>query len=140
MPRLDRGALNVALLACRFDARIVASGRIPKTEYEIAGQHFPAGNALACNGLTGKRDPAVWGRPDDFVPKRFQADHGAKMLAFGAGGHFCLGAWLARVTVQEMVRGISAVAPRLAVDAESLEWLAPLGQYPRALPVVAGAI
>jgi cytochrome P450 len=61
------------------------------------------------------------------------------MLSFGAGGHFCLGAWLARVTLQEMVRGISAVAPRLAVDPDSLEWIAPLGQYPLALPVVVGA-
>lgn len=123
----------------RFDPSIVASGRIPDTDYEIAGQLFPAGTFFFCNGLTGNRDPAVWDRPDDFLPERFRAEDAPKMLSFGAGGHFCLGAWLARVTLQEMVRGISAVAPRLAVDPDSLEWIAPLGQYPRALPVMVGA-
>ncbi|MBC7520671.1 MAG: hypothetical protein H7268_06210 [Sandarakinorhabdus sp.] len=37
-------------------------------------------------------------------------------------GIFFLAAWLARVMLQEMVRGVSAMAP--------------FGQYPRVLPVV----
>jgi cytochrome P450 len=123
----------------RFDPSIIAAGRVPETDYEIAGHCFPAGTIIFCTGLTGNRDSAVWHQPDRFIPERFQAADAPKMLSFGAGGHFCLGAWLARVTLQEMVRGISAVAPRLAVDPDSLEWIAPLGQYPRALPVVVGA-
>jgi cytochrome P450 len=138
--RADPGLLeSMAEEVIRFDPSIVASGRVPETDCEIAGHRFAAGTIIFCNGMTGNRDPAVWDRPDSFIPERFRAEDAPKMLSFGAGGHFCLGAWLARVTLQEMVRGISAVAPRLAVDPESLEWIAPLGQYPRALPVIVGA-
>jgi cytochrome P450 len=138
--RADPGLLeSMAEEVIRFDPSIVASGRVPGTDYEIAGHRIRAGTIIFCNGMTGNRDPAVWDRPDSFIPERFRAEDAPKMLSFGAGGHFCLGAWLARVTLQEMVRGISGIAPRLAVDPESLEWIAPLGQYPRALPVLAGA-
>ncbi len=77
-----------------------------------------------------------WERPDEFWPERFEASGAPKMMSFGAGGHFCLGAALARMTLEEVVRGVSALAPTLAVDADSLTWIAPLGAYPESLPVI----
>ena len=67
---------------------------------------------------------------------RFVASDAPKMMSFGAGAHFCLGAWLARMTLEEVVRGVSALAPALAAEPGSLEWIAPLGSYPASLPVV----
>jgi cytochrome P450 len=57
------------------------------------------------------------------------------MMSFGAGVHFCLGAWLARMTLEEVVRGVCDLGPTLSTDVHSLEWIAPLGAYPASLPV-----
>lgn len=119
----------------RFEPSIASSGRVPTEDYEVAGETWPAGTFLMCTGLTANRDPGIWDRPDDFVADRFLAPDTPKMLSFGAGGHFCLGAWLARMTLEEAVRGVSQHAPTLAVEVDTLEWIAPLGAYPKSLPV-----
>ncbi|MEH6635884.1 MAG: cytochrome P450 [Halioglobus sp.] len=119
----------------RFEPSISASGRVPASPFEVAGEIWPAGTFLMCAGITANRDPQVWDRPDDFVAERFLAPGAPKMMSFGAGGHFCLGAALARMTLEEVVRGVSALAPTLAADVDTLEWIAPLGAYPRSLPV-----
>ena len=120
----------------RFEPSIASSGRVPVAPYEIAGEIWPAGTFLMCAGITANRDPEIWDRPNDFVAERFLSPDAPKMMSFGAGGHFCLGAWLARMTLEEVVRGVSALGPKLAVDADTLEWIAPLGAYPKSLPVI----
>lgn len=122
----------------RFEPSIVSSGRVPVSPYEAGGLTWPAGTFLMCAGITANRDPGVWDSPDEFVPLRFLAPDVPKMLSFGAGGHFCLGAWLARMTLEEVVRGVSHLGPALAVDVDTLEWIAPLGAYPKSLPVTLG--
>jgi len=119
----------------RFEPSIVSSGRVTVSPYEVAGLSWPAGTFLMCAGITANRDPDVWDRPDEFLPDRFLAPDAPKMMSFGAGGHFCLGAWLARMTLEEVVRGVCNLGPKLAVDVDNLEWIAPLGAYPRSLPV-----
>jgi len=119
----------------RFEPSITSSGRVPVADFEVAGVVWPPGTFLMCAGITANRDPAVWDRPDEFLPERFEASGAPKMMSFGAGGHFCLGAALARMTLEEVVRGVSALAPALAVDADTLKWIAPLGAYPESLPV-----
>ena len=119
----------------RFEPSIVSSGRVPVSPYEVAGQTWPAGTFLMCAGITANRDPEIWDRPDEFLPDRFLASDAPKMMSFGAGGHFCLGAWLARMTLEEVVRGVCDLEPTLATDVHTLEWIAPLGAYPASLPV-----
>jgi cytochrome P450 len=43
---------------------------------------------------SGHRDERAFDNPDDFVIGR---DIGSKLLSFGSGAHFCLGAHLARM-------------------------------------------
>ena len=119
----------------RFEPSIVSSGRVPTKPYDAAGLTWPAGTFLMCAGITANRDPEIWDRPDEFVPDRFLVSNTPKMMSFGAGSHFCLGAWLAPMTLEEVVRGICHVGPTLAADVDKLEWIAPLGAYPKYLPV-----
>ena len=57
------------------------------------------------------------------------------MLTFGGGPHHCLGAWLARMTLEEVVRGVSRLDPKLTVDPADIAWVQVLGQNPARLPV-----
>ncbi|WKK23947.1 cytochrome P450 [Streptomyces olivoreticuli] len=91
---------------------------------------------LPCFGAHG-RDPEVHERPDVFDMDRPDKQH----LAFGYGGHFCLGARLARIEAVIAMRALFARFPHLALAAE------PGGPEPvpsfivndyRALPVVLG--
>ncbi len=62
--------------------------------------------------FTGNRDPGPW----DFD---ITADRGrARALTFGAGVHYCLGANLARVELQEALAYLPSRMPELTLDGE----------------------
>ncbi len=93
------------------------------------------GSLISLSTWTANRDPSVWADADSFQPRRFLDPDAPRMLSFGGGPHFCLGAWLARMTLEEVVRGVSALDPRLTVDPDDIEWVQVLGQNPARLPV-----
>ncbi len=82
------------------------------------------------------REAAVWHDPDSFDVSRFTEPEVPKLLSFGAGPHYCLGAALARMTVEETVRGF-VCGPELepADDAWHIEWRSVLGRSPASIPV-----
>ena len=51
------------------------------------------------------------------------------------GPHYCLGAALARLTLEESVRGVADLAPALTAVADDIEWAQVLGRSPAHLPV-----
>ena len=57
------------------------------------------------------------------------------LLSFGGGPHYCLGAALARTTLEESVRAVAELAPQLSAEPDSLEWSQVLGRSPARLPV-----
>jgi cytochrome P450 len=59
----------------------------------------------------GNRDPARYPRPDLFDPTRDPI----QPLSFGAGGHYCLGAALARMEAQVAIPLLVRELPRLAL-------------------------
>ncbi len=104
----------------RFDGSVPRSWRIAKTEVEIAGQKIPAG-ALVLPMLTAaNRDPAVFENPDFFDVTRDSRRH----LAFGKGVHVCLGAPLARIEGQEILKVLLELKPNLSlsVSPANLKW------------------
>ena len=57
------------------------------------------------------------------------------MASFGGGPHSCLGAALARMTLEESLGGVPGLPPTLAADPDNLEWAQVLGRSPARLLV-----
>jgi cytochrome P450 len=84
---------------------------------------------------TGNRDPAVWEDPGTFVVDRFASPSAPHLLSFGRGAHYCLGANLARMTLEETVRGFAAREVVPVSDLDQVPWRVVLGRSPAELPV-----
>src|SRR5271154_1246837 len=108
-PSLAPQAVEEAL---RFEPITPFTARILTEEVSFRDVTFPEGTVLMVCAFTGNRDLEgdAAGKSD---PNRFDitADYGrARPLTFGAGVHYCLGANLARVELQE---GLAFLAQRL---------------------------
>jgi cytochrome P450 len=70
--------------------------RTAMVDYELRGQKIRAGDWLHLSYVSGNRDEAVFEDPDTFRANR----QPNKQLAFGYGGHMCLGQHLARLEMK----------------------------------------
>ncbi|GAA1451315.1 cytochrome P450 [Nocardiopsis tropica] len=96
--------------------------RYTAEEVELAGVRIPAGEPLLLGYGSAGRDRARYGATaDEFDITREDASH----LAFARGRHFCLGANLARLEVNELLPRLFGRFPGLEV-AEGADGLAPL--------------
>ena len=91
----------------RYDTSSQILARVVSGELTLYDTTIPEGDVLLLLPGSGHRDERVFEDPDDFVIGR---DIGSKLLSFGSGAHFCLGAHLARmearVALTEMFRRI----------------------------------
>ncbi len=120
----------------RWDGPTKVMVRIASAAHARDGQQLEDGQTVFLGVASASRDPALTDRPDELVLDRSE---GGRHLGFGFGGHFCLGAFLARVEAQVAVRGLiqrfGAYEP--AVPDAELTWSPTLlGRSLRALPVV----
>ena len=80
---------------------------------ELLGVPVPAGTLMTAYLDAAHRDPDVFEDPDRFdVTRRLPQPQ----LIFGIGRHYCIGAALARMQIQEVLRAITlrwAATPRL---------------------------
>jgi cytochrome P450 len=83
--------------------------RVTTEEVELGGVLLPAGAAVIPVMTAANRDPAAVADPDRLDVTRPQTAH----LGFGAGVHHCLGAQLARMELQEALRGLLGRLPRM---------------------------
>lgn len=67
-------------------------------DVELGGKRLVAGDKLGVSIASANRDEAVFDRPEDFDVHRESANH----LAFGGGPHFCLGTWVARISIADI--------------------------------------
>lgn len=107
----------------------------PTVDVALGGATIPAGEAVFISLDSAGRDAAQVPDPDRFDLARGAARH---HLGFGFGAHFCLGAPLARVELQEALgrtlRRFPGLRPEF--DASAPEMAANrFTRYPRALPV-----
>ena len=104
----------------RFDGSVPRSWRITKREMEIAGVKIPAGDLVLPILASANRDESIFEDPDRFDLHRDARKH----LAFGRGVHVCLGAPLARIEGQEIIKELVQRYPNisLAKKSEDLEW------------------
>jgi len=78
----------------RYDTSSQILARTVSGELTLYDTTIPEGDVLLLLPGSGHRDERVFDHPDDYVIGR---DIGSKLLSFGSGAHFCLGAHLARM-------------------------------------------
>lgn len=104
----------------RFDGSVPRSWRINKSEVTLNYHSIPAGSLILPMLASANHDPKVFDNPDIF---RINGDS-RKHLAFGKGIHVCLGAPLARIEGQEILKSILKFKPNLEFNCnlENLDW------------------
>jgi len=85
--------------------------RVATEDLDLGGVRVPAGTAVLAAFVTANRDPAAFPDPDRLDLRRAENLH----LGFGAGVHHCLGAQLAKMELQEALRGLLTRLPALQV-------------------------
>lgn len=103
-------------------------------DVEVGGVLIAAGSVVAVQTNSAGRDPEVFppGPPDLSAPLA------APSIAFGAGPHHCLGAWLARLELELALHHLAARFPRLRAEFTpgTIEWrVGQLTRSPLHLPV-----
>lgn len=78
----------------RYDTSSQILARTVVTDVEFYGTTLHDGDTLLLMPGSAHRDERVFDDPDEF---RIGRDIGSKLLSFGSGAHFCLGAHLARM-------------------------------------------
>ena len=78
----------------RYDTSSQILARLVDEDIEFYGTTLRAGDTLLLAPGSAHRDERVFTDPDEF---RIGRDIGSKLLSFGSGAHFCLGAHLARM-------------------------------------------
>jgi len=109
----EPGLLDDALEECgRFEPSIRHTIKYARDDTELDGVTVPTGTFVTIRIAAAQRDPAVYDRPHELDLRRRQP---ASLLSFGAGRHYCLGAALGRMEIQEMVAGLVRRWPTVAM-------------------------
>lgn len=114
-PSLIRTAIEELL---RYDSPVQIAGRGARADVEIGGQVIRAGEPTMLLVGAANRDPVQFPDPDRLDVARPDV----KMLSFGGGIHFCLGAMLARTEGQVAIATLLARVPHLELATDDLEW------------------
>jgi cytochrome P450 len=113
-------AENAVEESLRYEPITPFTARILIEDVEFRGVQFPAGTIVMVCAFTGNRDleaDAAGARGADAFD--ITVDRGrARPLTFGAGVHYCLGANLARVELQEGLAFLSQNLRELRLDGE----------------------
>ena len=117
-PGLVPTAIEELLRFNRFSE--VGQLRVAVEDIELHGVQIKAGEGVMAALNSANRDPRAYDASDELRLDRPDNKH----LSFGFGPHFCLGAQLARIELQESLAALVRRFPRmsLAKPAEELEW------------------
>ena len=104
----------------RYDGSVPRSWRITKKEMIIAGVAVPKNQLVLPLLSSANRDELEFENPDVFDLSRDTRKH----LAFGRGVHVCLGAPLARIEGQEIIKQLISKFPNITLNEspERLIW------------------
>ena len=112
---LDRHIPGAVEEILRYRSPLRSVRRTANADTEIDGQPISEGGKVVCNFTAALRDPRVFDEPDVFDITREQP---RTQLAFGFGEHYCLGANLARVQLQSVLREIYSRIPDIHPSGE----------------------
>jgi cytochrome P450 len=95
----------------RYDTSSQILARTVAHDLTMYGTTVPEGDVLLLLPGSANRDDRVFPDPDDY---RIEREIGSKLVSFGSGAHFCLGAHLARmegrVALEELLNRIRGYA------------------------------
>ncbi|MFH8800756.1 cytochrome P450 [Streptomyces sp. NPDC017936] len=106
----------------RFEGSVESSTfRYATEDVEYAGTRIPKGALVQVALSAANRDPRKFPEPDEFDVRR----QGTVHIGFGHGGHYCLGAPLARLEMELALTGLFDRFPRMSPADPSAEprWL-----------------
>jgi cytochrome P450 len=109
----DGLALKAADEALRYEPITPFTARITIAEIEHRGVTFPAGSIVLVSAWHANREGV---EPDAFEIAADRAP--ARLLTFGAGIHYCVGANLARAEMQEALAFLAQRLTRIGLDGE----------------------
>jgi cytochrome P450 len=95
----------------RFASPIQSFYRTARLDYSVGSATIPAGSRVLLAWGAANRDPRQFDDPDTFRADRNPTGH----LAFGSGVHLCLGAQLARMEGQAILRELVDNVDRIDV-------------------------
>ena len=98
-PSLVAGAVEESL---RYEAITFSTARTATEDVVIDGVEIPAGMPLGVCLPAASRDPLVYDSPNTFDLRRKDVHP----PTFGAGAHYCIGASLARLELQEFLSSV----------------------------------
>lgn len=104
-----------AVLATEEFFRVVSPlthiGRVCPVETDVHGITVPANGRVSLGWASANRDPEAFPAPDEVRLDRKPNPH----IAFGAGNHFCLGAFHARLIIRELLKQIASSVSRISI-------------------------
>lgn len=89
--------------------------RTARHDYEVGDVTIPAGSRILISFGAANRDPRAFPEPDTYRVDRNPKGH----IAFGYGPHLCLGATLARMEAQAVLRELSQSASEIHAHGET---------------------
>lgn len=96
----------------RFDSPAQINVKMAKEELVIGGKSIAAGDPVCAVIGAANRDPEVFPDPDRLDVGRADNRH----VTFSQGPHYCIGAAMARVEAQEILRALLERLPGLRAD------------------------
>ena len=110
-PALIMTAIDESL---RFEPPAIGMFRGAACPIDVAGETIPEDARVLYSLFSANRDPAVFEDPDSFSLDRKPGN--APHLGFGAGAHFCPGAWTARLEARVAIEALVQRVPQLRLN------------------------
>ncbi len=108
-----------AVLATEEFFRVVSPlthiGRVCPVTTDVHGITVPADGRVSLGWASANRDPEAFPAPDEVRLDRKPNPH----IAFGAGDHFCLGAFHARLIIRELIKQIANSVSKITILSET---------------------
>lgn len=108
-----------AVLATEEFFRVVSPlthiGRVCPVATELHGITVPADGRISLGWASANRDPETFPAPDEVRLDRKPNPH----IAFGAGNHFCLGAFHARLIIRELIKQLCQSVGKITIVEET---------------------
>jgi cytochrome P450 len=115
----------------RWVSPVIYMRRMAMADVELGGRKIRAGQKVVMYYGSANRDASIFPDPDRFDVARSPNLH----LAFGGGQHFCLGAHIARVEIEAMLREIMTRLPDIEPAGPAVWLPSTFISGPKQLPV-----